>query len=176
MSMTARASGDAEMEDRDIPEFFEWRPVDGSPPQFACVPGTEGIPEHPRPTPASSVPPMYSFARVGGRRNGHGSIYSAHHRISGLAVVGKRDTRSGTFVAVGPSSPYTSLLRLPSSFKLLLDGNNSTVRQAADAVPLYRRFRPTSPSERSTAFRGIDDFSPDDNEQRIRGRLSTMRL
>ena len=49
---------------RDNPEFSGWRPENESPPKLACVPGSADIQRHPRPTPASSIPPMYSFVRV----------------------------------------------------------------------------------------------------------------
>ena len=44
-------------EDRDSPKSFEWRQQRGSLPQFLYAPGSEGIPERPVRTRASSVPP-----------------------------------------------------------------------------------------------------------------------
>src|SRR5438477_6220715 len=64
----------------------------------------------------------------------------------------------------------------PSPFTLLVDGNNSTVRQASHAVPLYRPFQPMSPTERSDGFPNPDGFFPGDSVRRIPARHAAMHL
>jgi hypothetical protein len=52
-------------EDRHTPGLFAWRPGDESQPKFACVPGSEGIPELPEPKHVSLTEPMYNSGHFG---------------------------------------------------------------------------------------------------------------